>query len=960
MIQQKKKFTLSRKAWIAVILLASLLVLIGADIAIRAIQKPDDGDGTTDTTPAIPPIEGESANNRIYEVSNYDYIEVGQVKITAGDSVYSLIKASKNSEFILSYRDETGQDVTYSPAITYKDKGFSYADLYATQSFGQAQVPVIYYLLNAVGNVAFNQRIPMKTDEEEKAAQLKLYGFGEEDKMYSFDYMYRSSKDGKVYHHAVKIGTSTITGTGYYLLVGDYRGTATTPEWRPYIYVTSTNSITYAMQPFAFYVRPSLIAPGLSADGAYEPYMATYFREWINKVVSEPGTRLTADGLKNATLVVTATRLFSSGAGEDGYDRTEAAQYAFDLAAYGDNADYQRLIRALTDRMLGSLGEDPVQFTAEIRNSDSKLLEFGEAESLSYEYRVIAVEGILTDDGETIRPGTAVGTANLLRVSYYGYKNGERQSENPMHALLDLTDPHLDAATVSALRAMTIAGPRTEADAVAFTVTYTKENATSNRMRMEVTEIFSVTDAEGNYTGDVTEDCYLNVRVNIYIDDVLSSTVTGTLSLSDMLFTDGANLTFIIDSEAKSEFIGIRKATGLQIVIAKTTWYYELMRDFASFEISSLDRTITGEEIVAFGFANERDRDPFYGETVFINKLPKEHRRGLYAIDGASAQSVTRILGGLQSDSTASSGLTGSETVAVGITPAVMAKYELYAHTVYYELPRGIYHDPNAEEDEQDYAWQETLGFTLYVSKEQPDGTRYVGCDMYDVVVKIDADIFWFLDYTFEEFWARKTLISTDIKNVQAMDVKMNTSTVHGEFRFDLTHNEYTSGGSTYNRTSVSVTPGDFGSATRLQEYMTAHGMTSVGMNEFYREVGGLNLYGNNYAGSGYFTTFIRMLYLTSYVGTVPEEEREAFLATEPLMTLTFTVKQSSYRYVFEFYRGSDRQVLVQVKHVTSEGKLIGVVNDFYISTLGFKKLVNAMDALLDARALASDAEYGD
>ena len=92
-----------------------------------------------------------------------------------------------------------------------------------------------------------------------------------------------------------------------------------------------------------------------------------------------------------------------------------------------------------------------------------------------------------------------------------------------------------------------------------------------------------------------------------------------------------------------------------------------------------------------------------------------------------------------------------------------MEKYNLYAHKIYFEMPRGIFDasegtDQNSDEL-SDYDWISTLGVNLYFSPatydEDGNEIRYVGSDLFDIGVKVPAEDFEFLDYSFTEYWMR-------------------------------------------------------------------------------------------------------------------------------------------------------------------------------------------------------------
>ena len=159
------------------------------------------------------------------------------------------------------------------------------------------------------------------------------------------------------------------------------------------------------------------------------------------------------------------------------------------------------------------------------------------------------------------------------------------------------------------------------------------------------------------------------------------------------------------------------------------------------------------ELIVSFKFCNPSKRNG-NNDLSYKNELSEEH------LNTVSCESVLKLLGGITSDSDTSEGLIG-ETVELGLTPENMEKYNLFAHKIYFEMPRGIFlsSDGSGNDDLDDYEWISTLGVNLYFSPatydENGNEIRYVGSDLFDIVVKVPAKDFEFLNYNFTEYWTR-------------------------------------------------------------------------------------------------------------------------------------------------------------------------------------------------------------
>ena len=104
------------------------------------------------------------------------------------------------------------------------------------------------------------------------------------------------------------------------------------------------------------------------------------------------------------------------------------------------------------------------------------------------------------------------------------------------------------------------------------------------------------------------------------------------------------------------------------------------------------------------------------------------------------------------------------------------------------------------------------------------------------------------------------------------------------------------------------------------------------------------------------------MLYLTKYVDVLPESEREGFKKAENLiMRMTLEITSSSYEYVYEFYRGDDRRILVSIHKENERGEIVTTpVADFYISTLAMKKIANNVVGILNGELIDIEEGYSD
>jgi hypothetical protein len=238
---------------------------------------------------------------------------------------------------------------------------------------------------------------------------------------------------------------------------------------------------------------------------------------------------------------------------------------------------------------------------------------------------------------------------------------------------------------------------------------------------------------------------------------------------------------------------------------------------------------------------------------------------------------------------------------------------------------------------------------------------RNVGSDMYDIVVRITPETFSFIDYSFTDFWARETMFLVDMATLSSIKMEAFFDDFKGSYDFTLERIQVLD----HLWTRLDVIP--VGSTyAPLLEAMQALGIEDgkpVGLNALYDHALGVTdaVYGKEYAGDGYFKDFLENLFYISYSGTLSEEDQNSF-GTEDNLVLRMTVDMNvkSNLYVYEFYRGSDRRVMVRQYRTTEAGVPIGeAVEEFYISSFGFKKIVTGVQELISGRPISGDNEYG-
>ena len=352
-------------------------------------------------------------------------------------------------------------------------------------------------------------------------------------------------------------------------------------------------------------------------------------------------------------------------------------------------------------------------------------------------------------------------------------------------------------------------------------------------------------------------------------------------------------------------------------------------------------------------------------------------------INSNVCQTVSHILSGIAEATTATDGLVGIETVALGLSPKVLLDNGLYAHTVYFEVPRGILSVPSGDEGLDDYDWYTSVGFTLYISDEREDGTRLVASDLFDLVAKVDGADFVFLKYNFIDFWARRALVMTDISAVEKFEMDFYFDDFVGSYDFDLEHKTIYVGSDNkgypyppddlgisytpFDEIRVDVTPSGECTPNKLTEYVKNNTESGfVSLTELYNKTYGKNpgdkLYeGRDPMGTSYFKDFIKMLYYVSYEGSVSKTEQADIVANSPkVMSFSIKLDSDAYKYVYEFYRFDENRVLVRIVKTDFAGVELTPVSDFYISSFAMKKIADNMRGILNAEKITPDEGYAD
>lgn len=935
--------------------LGAVILLVGALLIVRyALPEPPPADHTTVT---YDPIEGEGTGQTVFPSLSMD--EIQNLRIDRTDGAYAIFRSGENNEFYLAYEDESGEMQMYYPPICELDPSFSYSSLFATEAFGEVSIARLYNLCQGIGNVRFSARIPLESDAEARAEQLRSFGFSDQSVKIQIwhtevDAYGHPVKDAEMRKYTLTLGERVITGVGYYVML----------EGRDYIYATATDSIDYANKDYPYYISTRITPAGLSEDGSYEPYLTTGFKQWKNVWYRDKGT-VVADGSR---VTVSASEWVPHALGDenpsaDGYIKDAVHDLTFHLASLSEKAQYSRLMAALVGQRIGALSQ-PMHVTLV---GDGRTVTLSDSEPHTYRYVILCVESALTSTEE--RTDGTVGDAASIKVTYDLYIDGEKKNAVPMHGIIDLSLETV-AGHKDALSALSVG--QTLDTPYEISVIYDENNADQKTYELYLTEIIAIYNQKYETVDTVAADSIISYHYYYVIDGEKQPVQSGTHDLSK---EEDANLIDLLVGKKKGELAE-------PLCLRNEVQYLEIFADFITYEIHEIDYFVTEELVVSFSFQNASERDPFYAESLYQNTLPSSHPHSIYPMNYGTCQTLISLLGGLGSDTTQSIGLSGIETVAVGLTPEIMEKYGLYAHTLYFELPRGIYSKESMdrvdsdnedvlaelEDEPDDYGWYNTLGVKLYISEKNERGNRYVATDLYETVVEIGNESFVFLDYDFIGFWTRRQPVMVHVGDVEKVEVEYNMSDLSGKLSFRLEHILHkTQSGSYYDEIVVRMSSVAFPSRV-LADYLERTGLDEVQLNHYYNAIlgGGSELtHGSDYAGTGYFKEAIQMLYYTSYRGTLSDEDRAAVSESADqdgwILRYKITVESSAFPYVFEFYRLDDRRVAVRLYQERPDGSQARVPTaDFYISTYAFKRFSGAYIALANAEAIdPKDFGYG-
>ncbi|MBO5316616.1 MAG: hypothetical protein J6B48_09335 [Clostridia bacterium] len=997
MIQVKK--TRKSKNLLAIIVTSSvlLLLIIGLFVAWFLVNQPVDD-----------PVGPASPGKDFYPDVDSDDITGFEILYPEKETVGENPKQSFGAVLVggtyyYFYYDQNGQRREYMPPINSEESGFDYKSLYALSDDGM-NVPKITYILYALANTSYNSRIeiPDLTDEE-KDSQLKVYGLDKASrKTCSFTYSKtvknaEGKDEDKEFSATVYIGNKLVTGTGYYLMV-DYPNTEEYNQQREeqgkYVYVSfGAENYTYALDGFAAFVSPTLVMGGNldKNDKAAYSQLTPSYRQWKSVVCDGKGEKV-----KEKTKVVVKTDILSSAytyyedgkiknmwVDENGYISSKNETTEIDLEYISSN-DNKKLADVLIGKEIGDYSDNPITPIVVLDRNEADL-------GKTYVYKIHEIESVIASDGIERFSGAVAGNT-LVKVRYSCTIDGKAVTYNvdndvytdKLHGIIDLTDERIPLDIRNKILTLSVGASFAPME---FDTVYTEGNSSSATFEFRIKRISHIISAETGAKSDTISD---KTIVN-FVYQVLHNGVETTEDSMSFDLTLETEKLDEMELAIRNALLGAKKEeTGayeknITAYTAKT--YYQLVKSFVSYSISEISYFVASEEIVSFKYANKSERDPFYGEAIHVNTL-QNHKYSTYALDMSACDRVIKVLSGtlLGSSSTTFEGLSGDKVVAIGLTPENMERYGLYAYTVYYEIPRFV--DSTTVDDSTEYSWWDSVGFTLYISKKDPiTGKRYVGSDMYNLVVEMEGEIFDFVEEDFVDFWARRDMFMVDQADVKYFNAEFNLEGFKGKYSFQVDHPtmwivNYMNGTTKllptepaddaegvkekapYEATYVYVDALDFDGATQtlLLERLKAEGpykgKDGIHIHSIYNYLyeNGLSsdkqTVNYDYLGDSCFKDMLYILYGTGYSGTLSEEEVADARSRGAVMSLSMVVEGSQVDNVYNFYYTSNGRVAVEIDDGVRQTCL------FYITNHSFKMVVNAFVNLLNGKTLNFSGSY--
>ena len=263
--------------------------------------------------------------------------------------------------------------------------------------------------------------------------------------------------------------------------------------------------------------------------------------------------------------------------------------------------------------------------------------------------------------------------------------------------------------------------------------------------------------------------------------------------------------------------------------------------------------------------------------------------------------------------------MSGTETVAVGITPENVQKFKLERYVIYFEAPTKLAYDTAAGKTD-DVLVQETRKYYLYISEKQEDGTYFVGSEQTNIVARVDGELLSFLEQS-DAWWLKDTMYTVNIGYADKLEFDFDPGYIAPDtvnnFAFSLTHD----------RTD--------------EAHPALKTVTYLGDGRAINVSAFRNLYMH----------LLTCYYTGEYDGELPKEE---VLLGKAVLSMRVTVHDKEDEvYVYRFYPYSARHVLVSI---AKEGEDEGAY--FYILSAELEKIYRDIQTLLAGGVPDPEKQY--
>lgn len=912
----------------------------------------------------------------------------------SGASSYFLLGSSKNDRF-------TDTDIYYPPILGEWSGAFDYATLYDDEStmpmllaavgavrIGERLRPedgnfsdewLSHYGLAVTDNPAYFEIVPYLRDGSGKyiytdGTEGAMIGYGDDGKFYRLT----KNEDGSYTRGAlfegnvadlkpqqdpagirrVYVGSRTVDDTGYYMRL----------EGRNTVYTTTTASVSDVVnRNVGYYVAPRLVT---KAESNYSYQITPNLSVYRGHRVDEIGAAIT----ELMSLGLNVSDLWVGGGGGGLHIRDQFLQA--DLT----DADFAAFLDAFRGAGIGD--------TRDVLVRANSLAEIGGTVS----YRITGIPGFY--DAATHRyhdaasaGGRTVSKDDTIVVSY---RRGDDTTDYV--GLIDLTLPELPVAVRTDFTGRsfgTVGG-----EGISFRITYddSTEYATET-VTVGLVEISAIIDRATGETADkAAPGCDVTLRFYRRRGENYTESESVTLRLPTKEETDDDDRWLELNGQGQSVAVlrlFAELVTGRGVTVfdngtapeREVTYAVEYVGDFSLYLGATATYGNAYEETLTFGYNNRSNA--FFGSSRFQIKSPEN--RTLYGLDSAMAISVLREF----------QDMVGDETVALGLDAGTMEKYGLYAYRVYYEMPFDCY-TVTRKNDIVDYFHKTKIGYELFISEKQEDGSRYVASTQFDNVVKVKEGVkFDFAEWDFTEHWAQSNLLLVSYEDLRSLVVDLNFSdggdysriwafdtAVDRAYRYSTTYLEngvekvsYTTGSRLYaslvdgGAHRDGLTSEQLRAVLRYTSDRDKNAVTCPGKLVLDTETGRYQqlavdfraldeIYGNRtsaakpqyYDGATNFQTMLQIMNTTYYFGNVADELTDAEVAAlvaDPranVMTLAFTMRDGDNRetrYTIRFYTYSQHTLVSITDDATG-----AETHDFYIQTREVYKIAEAVVAL--------------